>query len=211
MLERSSSGLYAVGYGNVAHIDDDIDPVPVAAHIVPDHGEAEAAQSAESPLRKAILVILLIAWAGVMLYQFIPAGSGPSSVYVQALNAQTFQSEVMGGEPEQTWVVNFWSSKRNGGRAFLPVFNGVATDLHDRATFAVVQVDKAPKPAQDFAITEFPTVVIIRHGVAVSRSDGAKDKDELADWLKANLEPEGESTAPASSEAPKAETGGQTQ
>jgi hypothetical protein len=173
------------GYLPQIQLDDDFDPVPVTAHGV-DVTPVPPPKPRETsgPLTRAVLFLLLALLAGIAVMQIVQWQSPPSSAFVQRLDDKTFATTVLNGEPEQLWIVNFWSPRMARCREFVPVFNSTAETLQENASFASVRVENARDTARQMSVDLVPAVLAIRGGKEIDRVSGFQSEDELKAFVQ---------------------------
>lgn len=174
------------GYLPRIQLDDDFDPIPVSAHV--DQGSTAGVSHQNSgPISRGILIGLLVALIGVAVFQIVQWQSPPASAFVQGLDQKEFESQVLNGEPEQTWVVNFWSPRYARCREFVPVFNATAEQMQEEASFASVRVESAKQIAEQFEVKLLPSVLVFKGGKVIMRNEGFESREELEDTVKQGL------------------------
>lgn len=185
------STSHSSGYLPQVQLGDDFDPIEVAAHIDP-HAQTheDSARHESGPIARAVLILLLGALVAIAVYQIVGWRTPPTSAFVTRLDDKEFGAQILHGEPEQTWVVIFWSPRHARCREFTPIFNATAEDQQENASFASCKLESAPEAAKQFEVQVVPEVVIFRGGQAIERRPGFQTADELSEFLKSNLTPQ---------------------
>ena len=184
VVRPAAVGIESGSYQVRLQLDEDFDLVPVTAHLDPETPPGLDSIAPESGrMTKYVLIGLLTALVGIAIFQIVQWQIPPSSAFVRSLDDKAFESQVMQGEPEQTWVVNFWSPRHARCREFIPIFNEAADAMQDDASFARVRLESASATAQKFAVTMVPSVVVFRGGKVVARNEGFLNSVELQEWL----------------------------
>jgi thiol-disulfide isomerase/thioredoxin len=173
------------GYLPAIQLDEDFDPVPVTAHLSGSPAASiDELRTDASPLTRALLIALLLSLVGIAAFQIVRWQSPPSSAFVQRMNEKAFESQVLKGEPEQLWIVNFWSPTRARCREFVPVFNATAEAMQDSASFASVRQENAREISSKLQVDLMPSVLAIRGGKEVDRLEGFQTQEEIAAFVE---------------------------
>lgn len=84
-------------------------------------------------------------------------------------------------------VVDFWSPACPSCMKFKPVIEEVARDYRDTVLVVGAQVDHNEITSEAYHVSGLPTVILMRDGVEVHRSEGAIPRRELAAKIKEYL------------------------
>ena len=100
---------------------------------------------------------------------------------VMHINSENFQQEVMNSE--KPVLVDFWASWCGPCRMVSPILDEIAAE-NDGFKVCKINVDEQPELAAQFQIMSIPTLMVVKNGEIVSRSMGAKPKQQLLDMMK---------------------------
>lgn len=81
-------------------------------------------------------------------------------------------------------VVRFWATWCRPCIALEPVYAEVASELGKSASFADVDIDKAPEVAGQFGIRSVPTVLVFKDGEPVEVVVGLHQKAKYVEVIK---------------------------
>ena len=97
------------------------------------------------------------------------------------INNNNFQEEVMNSEKKV--LLDFWAPWCGPCQMVLPLIDEIAGE---RSYIKVVKinVDENPELAKRFRVMSIPTLVVIKDGQVVTRSTGAKPKDDILAMVK---------------------------
>ena len=98
-----------------------------------------------------------------------------SSEHVVNLDDATFAGKANSG----LVLIDFWAPWCGPCRMQGPIVDEVAETANSYATIAKVDVDKAPKVAEQFGIRSIPTIVIMKDGEVLNQYVGVTDKATL--------------------------------
>lgn len=93
------------------------------------------------------------------------------------LNSTNFDSTV--SAESRPVLVDFWADWCGPCKMIAPVLEEVATEQHDRAVVAKVNIDEAPDLAARYGITAIPTLMVFRNGAPVLTLRGIQSKAAL--------------------------------
>jgi thioredoxin 1 len=81
-------------------------------------------------------------------------------------------------------VVDFWAPWCGPCKMMIPIFEGAAKELKDKAKFGKVNVDEEGELAQRFQVMSIPTMLFFRDGRQEDRAVGVLPKDEIVKKIK---------------------------
>ena len=96
------------------------------------------------------------------------------------VNNENFQNVVM--ESEKPVLLDFWAPWCGPCRMVLPIVEEIAGERSD-ILVGKVNVDEELELARRYRVMSIPTLVVIRGGQTVSRSVGAKSREEILQML----------------------------
>lgn len=91
------------------------------------------------------------------------------------LNDSNFYETIKDG----VTLVDFWAPWCAPCRIQGPIMDGVAKNANDKVKVAKVNVDDAPRVAQDLKIRAIPTVVLFKNGKPVQEFVGVTQENTL--------------------------------
>lgn len=97
------------------------------------------------------------------------------------LDSKSFQQAIAGSEPA---VVDFWAGWCMPCKVFAPVLEEISGELDGKASFYKLNVDDHGDVAQEYGITNIPTVIIFKDGAAVEKMVGVHPKAEVVETVK---------------------------
>ena len=101
------------------------------------------------------------------------------------ISDENFESDVL--KSETPVLVDFWAEWCGTCKAIAPVLDELAGDFQDRLQIAKLDVDANPKTPGQFGIRSIPTLILFKDGVVEAQHVGATSKQQLKDFLEANL------------------------
>lgn len=97
------------------------------------------------------------------------------------LTDENFESEVL--ESDLPVLVDFWSSWCPPCRLMEPIIEELAKEFSGKVKIGKLNVDEAPKAAQEHGIMSIPTIKIFKNGEVAEEMVGLRSKKELAKKL----------------------------
>ena len=97
------------------------------------------------------------------------------------INNNNFQEEVMNSEKKV--LLDFWAPWCGPCQMVLPLIDEIAGERSD-IKVGKINVDENPELAKRFRGMSIPTLVVIKDGQVVTRSTGAKPKDDILAMVK---------------------------
>ena len=107
------------------------------------------------------------------------------SELVRAVTSAEFEREVL--QADGLVLVDFWAAWCPPCRRLAPTVEALAADYQGRLSVAKVDVDGNPDLAQRYGIQSIPTLILFRDGRAVDKRLGALPKDDLQQFVDAQL------------------------
>jgi thioredoxin len=96
-----------------------------------------------------------------------------------------FEREVL--QAEGLVLVDFWATWCPPCRRLAPTVEALANDYKGRLSVAKIDVDGSPELAQRYGIQSIPTLILFRGGRVVDKRLGALPKDDLQQFVDAQL------------------------
>ncbi|EKQ51493.1 MULTISPECIES: thioredoxin [unclassified Clostridium] len=84
-------------------------------------------------------------------------------------------------------VVDFFATWCGPCKMLAPVFEGVSSELKDKAKFFKLDVDQNSKIAQKYRIAAVPTMIIFKDGVPVENLAGFMPKENIKNKVNTYL------------------------
>lgn len=86
-------------------------------------------------------------------------------------------------------VVDFWAPWCGPCIQMKPIIERVASELKDRVTLILVDIDVNPDVAREHGVSAIPTLVAFRGGEVVGRQVGGLGAEGLRAWIQERLSP----------------------
>ncbi len=96
------------------------------------------------------------------------------------ITAENYSEEVL--NTSQPVLLDFWAPWCGPCQAVLPIVEEIAAQRSD-IKVGKINVDEEAALARQFRVMSIPTLVVMKNGQAVTRSVGAKSKDEILAML----------------------------
>jgi len=93
------------------------------------------------------------------------------------VGAANFAAEVL--QSQVPVIVDFWAPWCGPCRALAPALMAAEQELRGKAKVVKVNVDEQPGLAVQLGVQAVPTLIVFKHGKAISRIVGVQSKDAL--------------------------------
>ena len=97
------------------------------------------------------------------------------------ITRENFEELVL--KSERKVLLDFWAPWCGPCRMVLPIVEEIAGEESD-ILVGKINVDEEIELAKQFGIVSIPTLVVMENGRQVTKSVGARDKDEILDLLE---------------------------
>lgn len=84
-------------------------------------------------------------------------------------------------------VVDFFATWCGPCKMLGPVFEGVSSEMSDKAKFFKLDVDESDNVADKYGISAVPTMIIFKDGAPVEKLAGFMPKDNIVNKVNAHL------------------------
>ncbi|MBI2572945.1 thioredoxin family protein [Candidatus Woesearchaeota archaeon] len=112
----------------------------------------------------------------------------PQILYYSTPNVTGSKLEGLIGQPKPT-VVDFYASWCGPCKLLEPVFNQVATQYKEQATFVRINIDTENAAAIKYGATKIPLVIVFQNGTEDSRFNGYSPNGTMNQiWMKDTLD-----------------------
>ena len=92
------------------------------------------------------------------------------------INKNNFHEEVMNSE--KPVLVDFWAPWCGPCRMVVPIIDEIAAE-HPEYKVVKINVDEEPELASQYRVASIPTLVVMKSGLEVERSVGARPKNQI--------------------------------
>lgn len=96
------------------------------------------------------------------------------------ITKNNFQSEVLNSE--KPVLLDFWASWCGPCQMVLPLVDEIAKERSD-IKVCKINVDEQKDLAMQFRVLSIPTLAVFKNGEVVSRSTGAKPKEQILEMI----------------------------
>lgn len=96
------------------------------------------------------------------------------------INKNNFHEEVM--KSEKPVLIDFWAPWCGPCRMVVPIVEEIAAE-HPEYKVVKVNVDEEAELASSFRVASIPTLVVMKNGLEVERSVGARPKNQILAML----------------------------
>ena len=96
------------------------------------------------------------------------------------INKNNFHEEVMNSE--KPVLVDFWAPWCGPCRMVVPIIDEIAAE-HPEYKVVKINVDEEPELASQYRVASIPTLVVMKSGLEVERSVGARPKNQILAML----------------------------
>lgn len=84
-------------------------------------------------------------------------------------------------------LIDFWAPWCPPCKIMNPIIEELEEELKGKVEFVKRNVDEEPAEAQKYSVMSIPTYVIEKGGEEVSRTTGARSKEEFQRWIEEQL------------------------
>jgi thioredoxin 1 len=102
---------------------------------------------------------------------------------VTEVNDTNFESEVL--QSSEPVLVDFWAPWCGPCRQIAPLVEQLAGENAGSAKVLKLNVDDAPRAAQNYGVSSIPTLMVFKNGEVVDRFVGVQPKTRLQDAIDA--------------------------
>lgn len=102
---------------------------------------------------------------------------------VTEINDTNFDSEVL--QSSEPVLVDFWAPWCGPCRQIAPLVEQLAGENEGSAKIFKLNVDDAPRAAQNYGVSSIPTLMVFKNGEVVDRFVGVQPKTRLQDAIDA--------------------------
>jgi thioredoxin 1 len=102
---------------------------------------------------------------------------------VPEINDDNFDVEVL--QSSEPVLVDFWAPWCGPCRHIAPLVEELAGENSGSAKVMKLNVDEAPRAAQNYGVSSIPTLMIFKNGEVVDRFVGVQPKNRLQDAIDA--------------------------
>lgn len=102
---------------------------------------------------------------------------------VAEINDTNFETEVL--QSSEPVLVDFWAPWCGPCRQIAPLVEQLAGENAGSAKIVKLNVDDAPRAAQNYGVSSIPTLMVFKNGEVVDRFVGVQPKTRLQDALDA--------------------------
>ena len=92
------------------------------------------------------------------------------------INKNNFQEEVMNSE--KPVLIDFWAPWCGPCRMVVPIIDEIAAE-HPEYKVVKVNIDEEAELANRFRVVSIPTLVVMKNGLVVEQSVGARPKNQI--------------------------------
>lgn len=103
----------------------------------------------------------------------------------KVINSNEFMEQVE--NTKGVVVVDFFATWCRPCKMLAPIFDGVSSEMGDKANFFKLNIDEDGRIAQKYGISAVPTMIIFRDGIPVENLAGFMPKEKITNKLKAYL------------------------
>ncbi len=100
----------------------------------------------------------------------------------KVLKPEEYKSDVV--EAKGVVVVDFFATWCGPCNMLGPVYEEVANEMGDKASFYKLDIDQAPDIAQENGVSSVPTIIIFKDGQEIDKMVGVMPKEKLVSKIQ---------------------------
>lgn len=94
-----------------------------------------------------------------------------------------FAAEVIAASESKPVLVDFFAQWCGSCKVMLPIIEGIAGEIGDKAIIGTVDIEEAPDTVEKYDVMSVPTFLIFKNGQIVETFMGAQPKEALISGL----------------------------
>lgn len=102
---------------------------------------------------------------------------------MEELNRNNYEQKMSEG----LVIVDYFATWCNPCMSFAPIFESVASELKDKATFVKCNVDNEQRLAMSQGVASIPCIIAYKNGKEVDRFVGLRSKSDFTSFVKKQI------------------------